>query len=61
MNEHDLKIVLDMQMELRNSETEVCYERPDPVLVAQRYKEPCSALACGVTTLKRSSTSSFAC
>ena len=37
-----------MQMELRNSETEVCYERPDPVLVAQRYKEPCSALACAL-------------
>jgi uncharacterized protein (TIGR02757 family) len=35
-------------MEQRNSATEVCYERPDPVLVAQRYREPFSALACAL-------------
>jgi uncharacterized protein (TIGR02757 family) len=35
-------------MAQRNRETEVCYERPDPVLVAQRYKEPCRALACAL-------------
>lgn len=35
-------------MRQRNSSTEVCYERPDPILVAQRYKEPCSALACAL-------------
>ena len=35
-------------MQLRNREQEVSYERPDPVLVAQRYKEPYSALVCAL-------------
>ncbi len=35
-------------MRLRNCETEVSYDRPDPILVAQRYKEPYSALACAL-------------
>ena len=35
-------------MQLRNREHEVSYERPDPILVAQRYKEPYSALVCAL-------------
>lgn len=44
----DLKALLEAQMRLRNSETEISYERPDPMLVARRYKEPYSALACAL-------------
>lgn len=35
-------------MKRRDSAAEVSYERPDPILVAQRYKEPYSALACAL-------------
>lgn len=35
-------------MAQRNTQSEVSYERPDPILVAQRYKEPYSALACAL-------------
>jgi len=44
----DLKTLLDAQTALRNRATEVCYERPDPILVAQRYKEPSIALTCAL-------------
>lgn len=35
-------------MRQRNHASEVSYDRPDPILVAQRYKEPYSALACAL-------------
>ena len=35
-------------MRRRNRAEEVCYDRPDPVLVAWRYKEPFSAMACAL-------------
>lgn len=35
-------------MALRNCATEVSYERPDPILVARRYREPYSALTCAL-------------
>lgn len=35
-------------MRQRNRSGEVSYERPDPILVAQRYKEPCIALTCAL-------------
>lgn len=35
-------------MQKRNHAAEVCYERPDPILVAQRYKEPHIALTCAL-------------
>lgn len=41
-------MLLDAQMHMRNHAAEVCYERPDPILVAQRRKEPYSALACAL-------------
>lgn len=44
----DLKALLDAQVKRRDSAAEVSYERPDPILVAQRYKEPYSALACAL-------------
>jgi uncharacterized protein (TIGR02757 family) len=49
----DLKTLLDAQMLLRNSAKEVSYERPDPILVAQRYKEPYSALVCALFSYGR--------
>jgi uncharacterized protein (TIGR02757 family) len=48
MNSRQLKTLLDVQMRQRNHAREVSYERPDPVLVAQRYKEPYSALVCAL-------------
>lgn len=35
-------------MQMRNHAAEICYERPDPILVAQRYKEPYTALTCAL-------------
>lgn len=44
----DLKALLDAEMRQRNHALEISYERPDPILVAQRYREPYSALACAL-------------
>jgi len=44
----ELKTLLDAHTAQRNHASEVCYDRPDPILVAQRYKEPCSALVCAL-------------
>jgi len=44
----DLKALLEAQTALRNRPGEVSYDRPDPILVAQRYKEPYSALVCAL-------------
>ena len=48
MSGQDLKLLLDEQMRQRNHAAEVSYDRPDPILVAQRHKEPYSALACAL-------------
>jgi len=48
MSGQDVKVLLDAQMRQRNHAAEVSYDRPDPILVAQRYKEPYSALACAL-------------
>ncbi|MHC3994217.1 TIGR02757 family protein [Thiomicrolovo sp. ZZH C-3] len=44
----DLKALLEAEMRQRNHALEISYERPDPILVAQRYREPYSALVCAL-------------
>ncbi|WP_345973419.1 TIGR02757 family protein [Sulfurimonas diazotrophicus] len=39
---------MDAEMGQRNHAQEISYERPDPILVAQRYQEPYSALVCAL-------------
>ncbi len=50
MNEIDkkLKARLDSEVALRNHADEVSYDKPDPILVARRYKEPYTALVCAL-------------
>ncbi len=43
-----LKTRLDAELAWRNRAGEVCEERPDPILVARRYREPYSALVCAL-------------
>ncbi len=40
---------------MRNSTSELSYERPDPLLVASRYKEPYSALICALFSYGKAS------
>jgi len=50
MNAADKKLKerLDREVALRNHADEVSYEKPDPVLVARRYKDPYISLACAL-------------
>ncbi len=43
-----LKVRLDAELVLRQRHDEISYDRPDPILVARRYREPFSALACAL-------------
>ena len=43
-----LKIRLDNEVAQRNSLTELSYERPDPLLVASRYRDESVALICAL-------------
>lgn len=43
-----LKKLLDAEVALRNCSDELCDERPDPLMVAHRYKDECSALTCAL-------------
>jgi uncharacterized protein (TIGR02757 family) len=42
----EVKRLLDAEIEKRNTDTELSYERPDPLLVASRYKDESIALIC---------------
>ena len=47
-NPLEIKKLLDMQMNLRNSDFELSYEKPDPLLVAKRYKNEYIMLVCAL-------------
>ncbi|QKF82414.1 TIGR02757 family protein [Halarcobacter ebronensis] len=50
MRKKDLEIkeLLDKEIALRNSEFELSYEKPDPLLVAKRYKDEYAILLCAL-------------
>ena len=50
MNKNDLEIkeLLDKEIALRNSDFELSYEKPDPLLVARRYKDEYAILLCAL-------------
>ncbi len=43
-----LKALLDHHVSLRDREDELSYDRPDPLLVASRYKDPYISLVCAL-------------
>jgi uncharacterized protein (TIGR02757 family) len=43
-----IKILLDEEFKLRNCETELCDERPDPLLVARNFRDEYVCLACAL-------------
>ena len=48
VNSVGLKELLDYEADRRNCTEEVSYDKPDPILVARRYREPYSALVCAL-------------
>ena len=44
----DIKSRLDYEVEARNNHNELSYERPDPLLIARRYKDESIALICAL-------------
>ena len=48
MNLKDIKNLLDKEVEARNSTFELSYEKPDPLLVASKYKDESIALICAL-------------
>ncbi|MEA3418404.1 MAG: TIGR02757 family protein [Campylobacterota bacterium] len=44
----ELRAVLDREVLLRNDSTELSYDRPDPLLVASRYRDESIALICAL-------------
>lgn len=48
MKDKELKALLEKEMSERNCEGELCLERPDPLLVASRYKDEYIALLCAL-------------
>ncbi len=44
----DIKQLLEDEVKKRNSQTEVSFEKPDPILIAKRYKEEFSSLVCSL-------------
>jgi len=44
----DVKIILDKEVSQRNTLTELSHERPDPLLVASRYRDETIALVCAL-------------
>jgi len=43
-----IKEMLDKEVELRDSHSELSYDRPDPLLIALRYKDESIALVCAL-------------
>ncbi len=48
MDMNSLKLRLDKEVAYRNRDSELSYERPDPLLVASRYKDEKIALICAL-------------
>ena len=48
MNLSEVKILLDKEVESRNNTTELSYEKPDPLLIASKYKDESIALICAL-------------
>jgi uncharacterized protein (TIGR02757 family) len=44
----DVKILLDKEVEVRNSSLELSFDKPDPLLVASKYKDETIALICAL-------------
>lgn len=43
-----IKTLLDKEVEARNSSLELCYEKPDPLFIAQKYHDESIALVCAL-------------
>ena len=43
-----IKKILDKEVKKRNTATEVSQDKPDPILVAHRYKDPTISLICAL-------------
>ncbi|MDM5270955.1 TIGR02757 family protein [Sulfurovum sp. zt1-1] len=43
-----IKELLDKEVEARNTSLELCYERPDPLFIAQKYQDESIALICAL-------------
>ena len=48
MNDRELKALLDNEVKERNCKGELCLDRPDPLLVAQKYQDEYIALICAL-------------
>lgn len=48
MNNKELKALLDKEVKQRNCEGELCLDRPDPLLVASKYKDEYISLLCAL-------------
>lgn len=48
MSDINIKKLLDLEVEKRNSVDELCEERLDPIMVAHRYKDPTISLICAL-------------
>ena len=44
----NLKQLLEKEVKLRNSEDELCLEKPDPLFIAKKYNDEYSALICAL-------------
>ena len=44
----DIKILLDQEVEKRNRDTELSYEKPDPLFIASKYQDESIALICAL-------------
>lgn len=44
----EVKILLDKEVEVRNSTSELSYEKPDPLLIASKYQNESIALLCAL-------------
>lgn len=44
----EIKQLLDNEFKARNSISELCYEKPDPLFVAQKYRDESIALICAL-------------
>ena len=43
-----IKELLDQEVEARNTSFELCYEKPDPLFIAQKYQDESIALICAL-------------
>lgn len=48
MKIHDIKTLLDQEVQARNTALELSYDRPDPLFVASKYRDESIALICAL-------------